>query len=82
MNNAKEVWRYQTEHQVTGSPIVLEDGLYCGSVDGHLYCLDNQTGHLRWKFKTKQPITATPVAKDDMIFIGSTDNTLYALPAK
>jgi outer membrane protein assembly factor BamB len=81
-NNAKEVWSYQTENQVTGSPIVFEDELYCGSVDGNLYCLDRQNGQLRWKFNTNQPITATPAAGNDRIYIGSTDNLLYALPAK
>jgi outer membrane protein assembly factor BamB len=81
MRSGKEVWRYTTEHQVTGSPIVYRNALYCGSVDGHLYCLDQRGGQLRWKYNTLKPITATPAAYDDKILIGSTDHRFYAFPA-
>ena len=67
---------------MTGSPLILEDELYCGSVDGNLYCLDRQTGQLVWKFNTGQPITGTPAAGGDRVYIGSTDKQIYALPAK
>jgi outer membrane protein assembly factor BamB len=66
---------------VTGSPILHNDALYCGSVDGYLYCLEYRTGRLRWKFRTEGPITSTPVAHEDLIYIGSTDHRIYALMA-
>jgi outer membrane protein assembly factor BamB len=66
---------------VTGSPIIYKDSLYCGSVDGYLYCLEYRTGRLRWKYKTNGPITGTPAASDDVIYIGSTDHSIYALMA-
>jgi outer membrane protein assembly factor BamB len=75
------MWRYTTDHQVTGSPIVHRDAVYCGSVDGSLYCLDAASGRMRWRYQTEGPITGTPVAHEDMIFIGSTDKKVYAFLA-
>ncbi len=77
--HAREVWRFPTEHQVTGSPTVLGDSLYCGSVDGYLYCLDIRSGRLRWRFHTEGPITGSPAITDDRLYIGSNDHKVYAL---
>ncbi len=77
----KEVWRFRTEHQVSGSPVIYKDSLYCGSVDGNLYCLEYRSGRERWKFKTEAAITGTPAVFDDIVYIGSTDHQVYALLA-
>jgi outer membrane protein assembly factor BamB len=55
--------------------------VYCGSVDGQLYCLEVRSGRLRWKYATKGPITGTPLVYDDIVYIGSTDHQIYALLA-
>ncbi|HEX9332034.1 MAG TPA: PQQ-binding-like beta-propeller repeat protein, partial [Anaerolineales bacterium] len=68
-------------HQVNSSPVVYKDSLYCGSVDGNLYCLEYRTGRLRWKFGTGGAITGTPLVFDDIVYIGSTDHQIYALLA-
>jgi outer membrane protein assembly factor BamB len=81
MRMTKDTWTFNTENQVTGSPIIYKDSLYCGSVDGFLYCLEYRTGRLRWKFQTRGAITGTPIAVDDLVYIGSTDHRLYALLA-
>jgi outer membrane protein assembly factor BamB len=77
--NAREIWRFKTDHQVSGSPVVYKDALYCGSADGNLYCIEYKTGRLRWKFATQGAITGTPVVINDVIYIGSGDHILYAL---
>jgi outer membrane protein assembly factor BamB len=80
MRNNKEVWRFETEHQVTGSAVVYRDSVYFGGVDGNIYCVENRTGRMRWLYKTEGPITATPIIHDDILYIGSTDHKMYALP--
>ena len=79
LNTAKEVWRYATANQVTGSPTVFKDSLYCGSVDGNLYCMEYRTGRLRWKFETGGAITGSPIVYNDVLYVGSADHYLYAL---
>lgn len=64
---------------MTGSPILQEDLLFCGSVDGAMYCLDYRTGRQRWKYTTGGPITGTPIIVDNTLYFGSTDHRVYAL---
>ena len=80
-STGKEMWRFRTENQVSGSPVIYKDCLYCGSVDGNLYCLEYRSGRERWRFKTGGAITGTPVVFDDIVYIGSTDHQVYALLA-
>ena len=66
---------------MNGSPVVYKDSLYCGSVDGTLYCLEYRTRRLRWKFGTQGPLQGLPLVYDDIVYIGSTDHQVYALLA-
>jgi outer membrane protein assembly factor BamB len=79
--SAKENWRFKTDHQVSGSPVVNKEAVYCGSADGTLYCLETRNGRLRWRFSTGGPITGSPVVHNDIVYIGSHDHLLYALLA-
>ncbi|MEE9514113.1 MAG: PQQ-binding-like beta-propeller repeat protein, partial [Anaerolineales bacterium] len=63
------------------SPVAHDGSIYCGSVDGSVYCLDHKTGRLRWRFHSDGPITGTPFISDNVIYIGSTDHKMYALMA-
>ena len=66
---------------MTGSPIVHEDSVYVGSVDGSLYCIDMRSGRKRWQFHTGGPITGTPMIATGAVYVGSTDHKIYALLA-
>ena len=79
--NAREIWRFQTGHQVSGSPVIHKDSVFCGSADGILYCLEYRTGRQRWKFNTGGPITSSPIVYNDILYVGSADHILYALLA-
>jgi eukaryotic-like serine/threonine-protein kinase len=79
--SGREVWRFRTDHQVSSSPVVYGESIYCGSVDGNLYCLEAKTGRQRWKFGTKGPVTGSPVVFDDIVYFGSNDHHVYALLA-
>jgi outer membrane protein assembly factor BamB len=77
--SGREIWHFQTEHQVTGSPIVFEDSVYCGSVDGSMYCLDMRSGRKRWQFQTGGPITGAAAVSENRLYFGSLDHRVYAL---
>ncbi|MCH7567635.1 MAG: PQQ-binding-like beta-propeller repeat protein, partial [Nitrospirae bacterium] len=61
------------------SPTIFEDSIFCGSVDGSMYCLDMRSGRKRWQFQTGGPITGTPTVSDNRIYFGSNDHRVYAL---
>lgn len=48
-DTGKEVWRFVAEGPIRFAPSVWQERVYVASDDGHLYCLDAETGHLHWK---------------------------------
>jgi len=44
-------WRYVTEGPVRMAPLVHDGRVYFGSDDGHLYCLNADTGTLQWRVR-------------------------------
>jgi hypothetical protein len=51
ISTGEELWRFFTEGPVRCAPVAWRGKVYAGSDDGHLYCLDAESGALRWKFK-------------------------------
>ncbi|MBI2193138.1 MAG: PQQ-binding-like beta-propeller repeat protein [Planctomycetes bacterium] len=72
-------WYFTTSGIIRGTPLVYGQRIYCGSMDGHLYCLAAGLGELVWKFPTGDGIAASPLLVDDHLLFGSLDGYLYAL---
>ncbi|MEO2019311.1 MAG: PQQ-binding-like beta-propeller repeat protein [Fuerstiella sp.] len=47
----KETWTFRTNGPIRCAPAVWQDSVCFGSDDGHLYCVELQTGNLRWKHR-------------------------------
>lgn len=79
-------WHYFADGPVRYAPAAWEGQLYFGSDDGHLYCLDAESGVLRWKFRgapterhllgngrliSTWPVRGAPVVKDGTVYFGA-----------
>jgi outer membrane protein assembly factor BamB len=69
------------EFQARSCPIVIDNKLYAGSLDGKVYCLSTTDGRVLNTFDTEWPIFGSPTYSDGTIYIVSTDYHLYALNA-
>lgn len=78
----KLLWRFETGGGVYSSPLVVNDRVYIGSKDGHLYALDGKSGRPLWKFKTSGEVTTIPAILNRTLFFGSKDGYLYAVSAE
>jgi outer membrane protein assembly factor BamB len=72
-------WSFMTGGIIRGTPLVYGQRVYCGSVDGKLYCLTASQGELVWQFPTGDAIISSPVVVDDKLLFGSLDGYLYCL---
>ena len=75
----KEIWAFECEDEVRGSPLIFEGNVYIGCYDNNLYALDAKSGDFHWKFATEGGITGRPAAEDGILFVGSEDSRLYAV---
>ena len=49
--SGEERWHFYTEGPIRFAPVIVGERVYVASDDGHLYCLETQTGKLVWKFR-------------------------------
>jgi outer membrane protein assembly factor BamB len=67
--------------QPRSSPLIMNNRLYVGALDGKVYCLDIGDGSTRWTYTTGNPICGSPAYSNGTIFIASTDRNMYAFDA-
>ena len=80
-DKVEEIWKFECEDEVRGSPLVDNGTVYVGCYDNNIYALDAKTGEFQWKYATEGGIAGKPAVEDGIVFIGSEDNRLYALTA-
>ncbi len=66
---------------VCGSPLVVDETLYCGADEGFLYALDANTGKEQWVFQTEKWIWGRPLWVADVLIVASADGRVYGLEA-
>ncbi len=81
-DDVKELWSFECEDEIRGSPILYQGVIFIGCYDNNLYALDAQTGEFIWKYATEGGITGRPAAEDGVIFVGSEDYRLHAITAR
>lgn len=65
-----------------GSPLVVDDTVYVGGLDGSVYALDAETGDVEWTVDVGDfAIQATPVIANGRIYVVNDENNLVALSA-
>ncbi|MGD8554361.1 MAG: serine/threonine-protein kinase [Anaerolineales bacterium] len=80
-DGVEEVWSFECEDEVRGSPTIHNGILYMGCYDNNLYAHDAKTGEFRWKYATEGGIPTRPAINDNVVFIASEDHRLYAVTA-
>ena len=73
------LWTFNSKDEVRGSLAIVGDRVLFGSVDGHLYCVDKNTGKKIWAFKTEAEVESTPLVLGDVVYFGGGDGFFYAV---
>jgi outer membrane protein assembly factor BamB/tRNA A-37 threonylcarbamoyl transferase component Bud32 len=80
-NEVDELWSFECEDEVRGTPLLQNGNIHVGCYDNNLYTLDAKTGEFKWKYPTEGGIPTRPAGQDETIFVASEDHKLYALTA-
>jgi outer membrane protein assembly factor BamB/tRNA A-37 threonylcarbamoyl transferase component Bud32 len=78
-SDVQEVWSFECEDEIRGSPIVHQGRVFVGCYDNNLYALDAKSGDFKWKYATEGGIPTRPAAQGDSIFVASEDRRLHAV---
>lgn len=68
-------WQFQTGDKITSSPAIGHDGIeevvYAGSQDCHVYAVAADNGELKWRFKTNVEVYGSPaIDAEGRIYVG------------
>jgi outer membrane protein assembly factor BamB/tRNA A-37 threonylcarbamoyl transferase component Bud32 len=78
-SDVKELWSFECEDEIRGSPLVHNGMVFIGCYDNNLYALDAKNGQFLWKYATEGGIATRPAAADEAVFVGSEDFRVHAL---
>jgi outer membrane protein assembly factor BamB/tRNA A-37 threonylcarbamoyl transferase component Bud32 len=80
-NEVQELWSFECEDELRGTPLAYKGRIYVGCYDNNLYAVDAKTGAFAWKYATDGGIPSRPTAEDGVVFVGSEDRRLHAVGA-
>ena len=80
-------WYFKCDGAVNGTPVIVDQMVYVGSNDGHMYGLDFDSGELRWSWHPGRTesrafrLFSAPIVREGRLYVGSADGYLYCLDA-
>lgn len=72
-------WTFTTNGRVIAAPVIQNDTLFIGSLDGYFYAIDATTGNEIWKYNTANEIRTTAVIYNNEIICFESGNTMFGL---
>ena len=87
----KQLWSYETEDGVPGTPAIAQGRVYCGILDGFVVCLDLENGRELWKYRSIDDpdpdkfapgFKAAPLVTEDSVCIGDEEGVFHCIDRK
>jgi outer membrane protein assembly factor BamB len=73
-------FRLEAKDAISSSAAVMPGGrLVVSSVDGYVYCLQENNGVVLWRFSSGEPMQESPVVYGDAVFAVTTDGNLFKM---
>lgn len=72
-------WRYNTKGPIWSQPLLHNDTLYFGDMEGWVYALDSKTGSARWQMQLTGPVLSAPVVIEENIVLATENGDIQAI---
>jgi hypothetical protein len=76
-NFTTEAWRIETQRGVWANPLMVDDVVYFGTLDHHLYAVNADTGAELWQLNLDGAVMGQPAYHDGHLYIGSLARKLF-----
>jgi outer membrane protein assembly factor BamB len=75
-------FRMQAKDAINSAPAFLPpDRIFATSLDGYLYCVNEQRGHVMFRFTTGEPISHSPVALGGSVYVITDRGNMFSIGA-
>ena len=75
-------WSLDLGAAIVADPVIADDVMYVGTIDGTLYAVDLATQKTLWSFTAEDEMAAiwgSPVVMPEAVFVGDQDGNVYAV---
>ncbi|MDX1946563.1 MAG: PQQ-binding-like beta-propeller repeat protein [Pirellulaceae bacterium] len=73
-------FRVEAKDAINSAPAFLAPNkVFATSLDGYVYCVHEEKGHVLWRFTTGEPISHSPVALGDTVYAITDRGNMYAI---
>lgn len=79
--NGNVLWRVPVTGWVWGGPILVEDQLYFGDLDGYFYSVSITERVINFQIQPDAAISESPLATEELIYFTTESGTLYGIEA-
>jgi outer membrane protein assembly factor BamB/tRNA A-37 threonylcarbamoyl transferase component Bud32 len=79
---SKLAWKFETEDEIRGTPVIKDEVVYVGSYDHNLYALNANDGSFIWKYACDGGIVTRPIVYEGNVFFGSEDKRLHVISTR
>lgn len=73
-------WTYKAQDAVQGAPVIVDQTVFIGALDGKLVALDLANGKKKWEYQAG-PIKAAPAVRDGAVYVGDVQGTFHCVGA-
>jgi outer membrane protein assembly factor BamB len=73
-------WSFKTDQPVQGSPVIFDQTVFLGALDGKLYALELASGKKKWVYQAVA-IKVAPAVRDGAVFFGDAGGTFHCVDA-
>lgn len=77
LETLEQVWVYETERGIWGTPIYADEVLYVPRMDHYFTALDASTGEEIWSVDVGGAIAAQPLHQDDRFYLGTITREVF-----
>jgi len=76
------LWKTDVGAAIVANPVLKDSNIFVATIEGHLYCIDANSGRLKWTFKNGdgyRSVWGSLVATDEALFFGDEAGNVYAI---
>ena len=92
LHNFEEVWRFKTQvgltvsapyripprSNIAASPVITNNQVFIGGLDGNFYCLNARTGLELWSVELGAPIYSSVAITEDAVYVSDLGGNVYS----
>ncbi len=72
-------WKFEAGEPFISSAAIVDESVYVGCDDEHLYAIELGTGKVKWKYRAKSFVQSSPTVAGNLVLVGDDDGIFHAV---